>query len=302
MLPMRGIQDLIEDIATQNEDAWSAIEQCTVRLPESGPILRAALARVADHGHETDAEANVAFAALHILGGRRDPLSCPAFLKLLRRPADELEDLLGDAKTETLPLIAASVFDGDAAAYFDAIMDRRIDDLIRYGLFGVVAFLTWENRIDRATTIRFLERFDEERGAEAGEVAWSGWELAISLLGLRDLASRAAAAFRDERIFSGFGNHAEFLKTLAHAEAAPDDITRFEDERLGYIEDVLVAMEQFSPRGSEDFGSRPMGDHTYEDLIPYFPPATNPWRNVGRNDPCPCGSGKKFKKCCLEKR
>jgi len=23
--------------------------------------------------------------------------------------------------------------------------------------------------------------------------------------------------------------------------------------------------------------------------------------NVGRNDPCPCGSGKKFKKCCLKK-
>lgn len=22
---------------------------------------------------------------------------------------------------------------------------------------------------------------------------------------------------------------------------------------------------------------------------------------VGRNDPCPCGSGKKFKKCCLDK-
>jgi len=23
-------------------------------------------------------------------------------------------------------------------------------------------------------------------------------------------------------------------------------------------------------------------------------------RKVGRNDPCPCGSGKKFKKCCLK--
>ena len=22
---------------------------------------------------------------------------------------------------------------------------------------------------------------------------------------------------------------------------------------------------------------------------------------VGRNDPCPCGSGKKYKKCCLNK-
>ena len=24
-------------------------------------------------------------------------------------------------------------------------------------------------------------------------------------------------------------------------------------------------------------------------------------RKVGRNDPCPCGSGKKFKKCCIHK-
>jgi hypothetical protein len=22
---------------------------------------------------------------------------------------------------------------------------------------------------------------------------------------------------------------------------------------------------------------------------------------IGRNDPCPCGSGKKYKRCCLEK-
>ena len=29
--------------------------------------------------------------------------------------------------------------------------------------------------------------------------------------------------------------------------------------------------------------------------------ATNPQAigRVGRNEPCPCGSGKKFKKCCL---
>jgi hypothetical protein len=28
-------------------------------------------------------------------------------------------------------------------------------------------------------------------------------------------------------------------------------------------------------------------------------PAAN--KKVSRNDPCPCGSGKKFKKCCLRK-
>lgn len=30
-----------------------------------------------------------------------------------------------------------------------------------------------------------------------------------------------------------------------------------------------------------------------------FEPAVNPLKDVGRNDPCPCGSGKKYKKCCL---
>ena len=29
--------------------------------------------------------------------------------------------------------------------------------------------------------------------------------------------------------------------------------------------------------------------------VPASPPKT---KKVGRNDPCPCGSGKKFKKCC----
>jgi len=24
-------------------------------------------------------------------------------------------------------------------------------------------------------------------------------------------------------------------------------------------------------------------------------------KRVGRNDPCPCGSGRKYKQCCLEK-
>jgi uncharacterized protein YecA (UPF0149 family) len=28
-------------------------------------------------------------------------------------------------------------------------------------------------------------------------------------------------------------------------------------------------------------------------------PPPRPKLNVGRNEPCPCGSGKKFKRCCL---
>jgi preprotein translocase subunit SecA len=30
-------------------------------------------------------------------------------------------------------------------------------------------------------------------------------------------------------------------------------------------------------------------------------PRTASGEKIGRNDPCPCGSGKKYKKCCLLK-
>jgi hypothetical protein len=46
-------------------------------------------------------------------------------------------------------------------------------------------------------------------------------------------------------------------------------------------------------------------DDDYEDYDdePLPPPDTvvREERKIGRNDPCPCGSGKKYKKCCLKK-
>jgi hypothetical protein len=37
---------------------------------------------------------------------------------------------------------------------------------------------------------------------------------------------------------------------------------------------------------------------TPDPALPRREPRVNPHPKVGRNDPCPCGSGKKFKKCC----
>ena len=35
-------------------------------------------------------------------------------------------------------------------------------------------------------------------------------------------------------------------------------------------------------------------------INPFGLPIQNETPKVGRNDPCPCGSGKKFKKCCAK--
>lgn len=45
-------------------------------------------------------------------------------------------------------------------------------------------------------------------------------------------------------------------------------------------------------------------DSLSNDYDDYFEPSVMPVRTepkIGRNDPCPCGSGKKYKKCCLNK-
>ena len=36
-------------------------------------------------------------------------------------------------------------------------------------------------------------------------------------------------------------------------------------------------------------------------LLTYLVFKTEKYEDVGRNDPCPCGSGKKYKKCCMTK-
>jgi SWIM/SEC-C metal-binding protein len=42
-------------------------------------------------------------------------------------------------------------------------------------------------------------------------------------------------------------------------------------------------------------------DITEVNRLLYPPEPQKAEQKVGRNDPCPCGSGKKFKKCCMAK-
>jgi uncharacterized protein YecA (UPF0149 family) len=101
-------------------------------------------------------------------------------------------------------------------------------------------------------------------------------------------------AFREERMPEEWIDRPQFDEDRAEAECTPDDIDRFTQNHLGYIEDVLVSLAW--ARGSDDVFDE---ETPWSDLAYPNEPARNPWRHIGRNDPCPCGSGKKAKKCCL---
>ncbi len=81
-------------------------------------------------------------------------------------------------------------------------------------------------------------------------------------------------------------------------------------EHLGDLEDVEIAFGMRTRRETkrELTESQKMWNEvieriggTIEDDEPERIPFVHTEKKVGRNDPCPCGSGKKYKKCCMNK-
>jgi len=300
------IEEHLLELGTSVDLPDFSVALCTARYEEVAPQLRELLERAAGGETFTDAEGRMFFRGLHIIGGRRDPLAFKPLLRVLRRPPYDVHDLLRDAPDETLAQIVVGVFDGDAAALLDAIADLNIEEAVRDPLFGAATFLVWEGRIPRQEFIEFLTRFRAERLAPEGDTAWFAWAHAITLLGLRDKWLAVVAAVEAEVLPLEPWELTHFEEELAAAEQAPQDIERFKEAYLGYIDDVLATLQRLEYDTGEygdDYFNLDDDEDAGPPLVlrrtPANVPAVNPLRGVGRNDPCPCGSGKKAKRCCL---
>ena len=82
------------------------------------------------------------------------------------------------------------------------------------------------------------------------------------------------------------------MMALAH-ENDPDPEARFESPTPEKREDLLISMTAGITQMYRYFA--PMRAETAADSQPFV----RGERKIGRNEPCPCGSGKKYKQCCL---
>jgi len=82
-----------------------------------------------------------------------------------------------------------------------------------------------------------------------------------------------------------------------------EDDEDWDEDDEDWDEDADLSGEPFSLSHHGRAGDDPQSNR---DLSPLFDadvvPITNSGRKIGRNEPCPCGSGKKFKKCCARKQ
>ncbi|TSD89190.1 DUF1186 domain-containing protein [Mycobacterium sp. KBS0706] len=278
---------------------------------EAGPRFVELLERCAGGSVWSEGMEDALFFIFHLLAEKQETRAFPALCRL-SRDSEAVELIVGDAITETLTQILISTFDGNAALLKAVIEDAAADEFVREAAFQALAWHCRAGAISDEEMRAYLLHLHEQ--TQPGEnMVWLGWVNAVSSLGFQDLADKA------ERLVDEFFLHimdvGDFRDDLRQTLADPDRMVRFTANHIGPFVDAIGTLSTwhgFSEEYREQLARGEESDDGIGDLddplvprgwpsIAFGEPAINPARDVGRNDPCPCGSGKKYKKCCLGK-
>lgn len=243
------------------------------------------------------------FFIFHLLGDWKEKSAYRPLARFLRCPSHELDAQIGDAPVSTAHRVMAAVFDGDPQPLFDIVLDPAADEFIRSRMCEALAMVALRGEADRGVVVRFLRDCFMNIEPQAECYVWNGWQSAIAMLGLSDLRPIVKKAFDRGFISPQTLSFRHFEEDLEWGIAHPGEPRRPEDREYVPFGDTIAELSAwygFSDKYKEDRERRqrqPEEDHRWATLTEN---RVNPHRKIGRNDLCPCGSGKKYKKCCLQ--
>jgi hypothetical protein len=251
----------------------------------------------------TRARHGAIFLIFHLLGEWRAKQAYEPLTRLLRLPSDIVEKSLGDSLTETGHRVMASVYDGNSEPLRQVILDPDANEYARSSMCETLAILVLQGELARDDCERFLEEGFAQLKPQGTCFVWCGWADAIATLAIHRLKPLVKTAYDREYIDIACSEYDDFESDFAMAVARgagamPETSGRntpFDsvDEIAGWH----CFTKAFTAKAEEQ--SDDDEDWLPEEMFAARKPATNLNRDIGRNDPCPCGSGKKFKKCCL---
>jgi hypothetical protein len=237
---------------------------------------------------------NALFFIFHLLGEWREQSAYWSLAVLLRLPGDVLDTILGGAITETTNRVMAAVFDGDPDPLYQIIRDPEADEFVRAKMCQTVAMLTRHGDLPRDATAAFLRDCFSQLEPQRDCYVWSGWLDAVVWLGLAELKPLVQQVFRRGSIDPGWLTFKDFEQDLQYAIDHPEAEPLHADGDPTLFGETVAELSGW--HGFKPEASRNEILNRVDSLGTLH---RDPLRKVGRNDPCPCGSGKKFKKCCL---
>ncbi len=239
--------------------------------------------------------------AMVLLAARRDTRAFRPLLKLASGSEDDVEEIFGDFLTEDWGCSIAATCDDQALIKAFIIQDAHCL-WPRICALEALQILVMEGDADSAATVQWLRDFglliEPRCGTDSGsddDILLTEAARLISELGdpsEMELIDRWwDAGLLDPQICAR-RHHLEYLAESAETRAA-----RFAQSRRGYRRDPIALMASwhvYSDAYHKEVPQVQWPSDVYLNEIPYV----RPYEKIGRNDPCHCNSGKKYKKCC----
>jgi hypothetical protein len=297
MEPAAILDQLIYSEDLPREALRAARERC----PDMVPLLVEQVESYVAADAATRPKGNTPlFFIFHLLGEWGETSAYRALARFLRSPPDDVDAAISDATTMTAHRVMAAVFDGDPYPIYNIILDENADEFVRSRMCETLAMLVLQDRLDRAEVAPFLRDCWINLQPRDGCYVWAGWQSAIAMLGLVELRDIVKEAFDRRIVNPGWLSYEDFESdlTLAILNSAEPGARRDDEYTLfGDTIEELSTWYCFSEKYKQE--RERVRNMLLAPLFPSSEPVRNPLRGVGRNDPCPCGSGKKYKKCCL---
>ena len=283
--------EVLADLLHLHEDRLprTVIEECAKR----GDAILDVLAQLADDGSywrddTSSGEWWALFHAIMILGRIPGERAGEALVAFMRRM-----DAAGDGNLqEWLDGAWPALFANKTQANFDALRilarDRKVDWYTRLqALDSVVA------QAERRGGDEFEAAIDWTAAFAADET--DDWDLRL-------ISATTLLAFPRDR-------HRRLLDELVRRQSRREAAFTSEEVNKAYAGEPRVPdwreradpWSFYEPEHIAERLQRWEEAQAREDDAPAVVSYTREAPKVGRNDPCPCGSGKKFKKCCLER-
>ena len=279
-------------------------------IPNLIEVVRDATAYARFHVQTNDG--TVQF-AVHLLAEFQAKESLPAIFDSFSLTNDELWDYMyGDGLHEAMPGIMNRLIGDEPEFYDQKLRDPQVPVALQYCLSQSLRFLVARKNISLETYGSWLRDYLEIAiQAKKKELVTI---LAADILDTAnpDYLPIARIAFEKGLVDELMISLEEATEALA--ESNVPDLNRFPDPKQDFSDTVKELsswawFQETTPDSAQSVLNRKIDGEKILNAIQSLkslqpkplPPPKNPFPNVGRNDPCPCGSGKKYKVCCLKK-
>ena len=230
--------------------------------------------------------------AMHLLSAWREPRAYVPMLALGCHSDDVLDQMMGDTLTESYQRCLASVCDGNVQGLQDLFENSNVSYWAR-----VAALNAWKIRVLEGDGSRdeLLAYLISRGDIEATRLRMGDWSELEVLDYIVNVATKISAIEMTDRIENWFDeglldNNFSKKDWVMKQLAAAFEVVRtpaFRDHR-GYIRDATNEMQSWAA----------FQDAPVKKMAPFqITRPTHAKPKIGRNDPCPCGSGTKYKKC-----